>query len=607
MLFGDEMVRKIRLQYGERFQTITVMLIAFAVTSLQFLRFLHVNLDDKYMLYRYALNCALGNGFSFNPGQPVEGFTSFLYVVVMAGIFKAVNLFGSSVSDVARMSAIGKVLSLVFTFITEVYLVLAVKRIVRAGMPVVLICLLLVSFNTEFVFHSTNGLETGLFIAVFTAYLYHLSVMSLGTMRHRRHFFATVLFGALTILARSDGMVFIGTITALWGIGLCMSTGWRVHNVARDLVSMALPVMAVTVAYEVFRYRYFGAWLPNTCNTKFPGASGNVIELAADMSRFTPALGRISGVTIGYVFGPVAVVFVLMSLNVVSGILLYRKKNGFWSDEALFNHLFERRTGAFSLARLLAIFAAAFCIFSIYTLFTGGEWMPGSRYVMHFYPFFAVIGAALFCRILSMVIKNDDKNYFISYVAVCISIVLVSTALLNRDRVIVERSRGVYMVGSDAVVESAHTFAAFKGTLDMNTIFVPYIGLSIELKKRLHSGDTVALYESGAIPLLLGNTVTSIDLSGLNDAYIARQNSDEGWHSVRFSFLYYPTKRVRGPVDRYLVAVRPVFIILDTFVFFRQPVPDMILDGRYRKVENFPGNNLNFFTVYERTATTDSP
>src|SRR6266850_3566739 len=40
--------------------------------------------DDAYIVYRYARNLARGDGFVFNPGERVEGVTCFLWTVVLA-------------------------------------------------------------------------------------------------------------------------------------------------------------------------------------------------------------------------------------------------------------------------------------------------------------------------------------------------------------------------------------------------------------------------------------------------------------------------------------------------------------------------------------------
>ena len=47
-------------------------------------------LDDAYISFRYAENLVAGYGLVFNPGEVVEGYTNFLWVMLVAGL----NLIG---------------------------------------------------------------------------------------------------------------------------------------------------------------------------------------------------------------------------------------------------------------------------------------------------------------------------------------------------------------------------------------------------------------------------------------------------------------------------------------------------------------------------------
>ena len=42
--------------------------------------------DDAYISFRYATNLARGQGLVFNPGERVEGYTNFLWTVIVAGL-----------------------------------------------------------------------------------------------------------------------------------------------------------------------------------------------------------------------------------------------------------------------------------------------------------------------------------------------------------------------------------------------------------------------------------------------------------------------------------------------------------------------------------------
>ena len=40
--------------------------------------------DDAYISYRYAENFIQGNGLVFNPGERVEGYTNFLWIILLS-------------------------------------------------------------------------------------------------------------------------------------------------------------------------------------------------------------------------------------------------------------------------------------------------------------------------------------------------------------------------------------------------------------------------------------------------------------------------------------------------------------------------------------------
>ena len=50
--------------------------------------YLGAMLDDAYIAFRYARQLAAGQGLVFNPGERVEGFTSFSWVLLSAACFR---------------------------------------------------------------------------------------------------------------------------------------------------------------------------------------------------------------------------------------------------------------------------------------------------------------------------------------------------------------------------------------------------------------------------------------------------------------------------------------------------------------------------------------
>ena len=63
---------------------------------------LYFLIDDAFISFRYARNLNDGLGLVFNPGEWVEGYTNFLWVILMAGVMKA----GLPVEIVANVAGI---------------------------------------------------------------------------------------------------------------------------------------------------------------------------------------------------------------------------------------------------------------------------------------------------------------------------------------------------------------------------------------------------------------------------------------------------------------------------------------------------------------------
>ena len=59
-----------------------------ALLLLHSLFYFHYTSDDAYISYRYARNLADGVGLVWNPGEHVEGYSNFLWVVILAGLNK---------------------------------------------------------------------------------------------------------------------------------------------------------------------------------------------------------------------------------------------------------------------------------------------------------------------------------------------------------------------------------------------------------------------------------------------------------------------------------------------------------------------------------------
>ncbi|HEY8172474.1 MAG TPA: hypothetical protein VIH21_05255, partial [Dehalococcoidia bacterium] len=125
------------------------------------LRYARYTSDDSYISYRYAENFASGAGLVWNRGEHVEGYTNFLWVVMLAGFHK----FGADIVLTGRwLGFVLGVAAIAGTYVLTRALVAGeAGKIAGAGAA------LLLAASGPFAVWGTAGLETSLFAALLVA------------------------------------------------------------------------------------------------------------------------------------------------------------------------------------------------------------------------------------------------------------------------------------------------------------------------------------------------------------------------------------------------------------------------------------------------------
>jgi hypothetical protein len=218
----------------------------FAVFAVRYRAYL---IDDAYISLRYSLNLVEGHGLVFNPGERVEGYTNFLWVLLGAAFLAP---------GIDAMTAL-KVVSVLASGVLVAVLLRLEKRVGRGPLPAILWLLLLESWG----YWGTTGMETMLFAASLGAGL----VLAVDEGRDGRFRGSAVCF-LTAALTRPEGVLAFG-LGALVSFGLArVHRGvWAWRSVLRDAAVFGLP----GTLYFVWRWRYFGDLLPNTFHAKVTG------------------------------------------------------------------------------------------------------------------------------------------------------------------------------------------------------------------------------------------------------------------------------------------------------------------------------------------------
>ena len=214
--------------------------------------------DDAFISFRYARNLLEGHGLVFNPGEYVEGYTNFLWVLELAAIW---GLLGIRPEDAAQW------LSVIYTAGTIVVMLWWVARMpalrhrwLVAWMALGLVC----SSATFAVWTSGGGLETRQFTFFALAAVVCLSVFG----QSRWGLLAASLSLAAAALTRPEGLL-LAACGVGWFVGHRLLTTHRLDW--RATLTLAGPFVVLIGAHFLARFRYYGEWLPNTYYAKHVG------------------------------------------------------------------------------------------------------------------------------------------------------------------------------------------------------------------------------------------------------------------------------------------------------------------------------------------------
>lgn len=201
--------------------------------------------DDAFISFRYAQNLIDGHGLVYNAGERVEGYTNFLWTLLVAAGMAAG-------ADAVRFANVAGV---VFFAATALLLLRVSCRIgTGAWFPVAAIGLAAHHHSAVF---ASCGLETAMFAFLLTALL----TVLLEADRPGR-FLCAGLLGVGASMTRPDGLLPYG-VAGLYVLALaCRHRRWS------WFVAIALPGVAIYLPYFAWKWWYYGYPLPNTFYAK---------------------------------------------------------------------------------------------------------------------------------------------------------------------------------------------------------------------------------------------------------------------------------------------------------------------------------------------------
>ena len=309
-------------------QSILVFSLAVVLLLIAGLRLYNYVPDDTFITLRYARNVTRGDGFVFNSGEQVEGYTNFLWLILLATAGK----IGLPVAMTART------LSFLFTLATLLLSGFAVRASARnsgydtwSGALCLFLPPILLAATAPVSAWAASGTE----IPLFTSLLL-LGFIFLREGRSPASVFA--LFGLLG-LVRPEGLLFYG----MAGILLLLRSDKK-----KVLIEGIGIFTALYAPYLIWKWFYFGSLLPNTFYAK------------------TGPFGIMIGNGSRYIAGFIASYGYMLPL----GLLLLKRRVREWNVIL---------PALFVLAHWLSI------------MMLGGDWMPHYRLLLPTLPIAVIV------------------------------------------------------------------------------------------------------------------------------------------------------------------------------------------------------------------------
>ena len=219
--------------------------------------------DDAYIAFRYVSNSIAGYGYVWNPPpfRPVEGYTSFLWVVLLDIVWRLTGITPPQAANwVSLFFGYGQ-LYLAYRFLMRWRLLPEHSR----HRPLYLALLLTgVVTNRTFLTWLSSGLETSLFNFAVIWWAYH----GFASDDQRGPYWSLTLSTSATLIAltRPDGLLFVAPTLVMVTLSQVGEYS-KSKSASRQEFLFLLPLLLIPV-HLLWRYSFYGEWLPNTYYAK---------------------------------------------------------------------------------------------------------------------------------------------------------------------------------------------------------------------------------------------------------------------------------------------------------------------------------------------------
>lgn len=241
-------------------------------------------IDDAGISFAYSRSLAGGHGLVSQPGMvPVEGYSNFLWVILMTPFF-LLGLFDPFLTS--------KIVSFILVGISFLFLHRAAMALTDRRRLVSFISLLFLATNSSFVIWTCSGLENPLYAMLICLLLFqivhHLASAS-GSPASPQMIAVTCSALALT---RPDGIVYTAAFPFVLLIGLLIGQIFA-RELMRRLWKFGATTLGILGTFMLFRLLYFGDIMPNTYYVKGGPGFKEVIDLLTMQEEYLVKLQQL--------------------------------------------------------------------------------------------------------------------------------------------------------------------------------------------------------------------------------------------------------------------------------------------------------------------------
>ena len=220
-----------------------VMIVVLSIWGVMLSSYGFYTVDDAYIIFRYARNCSSGVGLVYNPGIPVDGYTSFLWTILLCIMFRI---------GVQDLDVIVKILGFLLGSIT-LFLVWRLPSFAgrKSFHSLRWVAPLLCTLAPSLVISSVEGLETSLYITLQMV----LIKCWLSDILEGRLSLISGVWGGLLMLARPDGLLLV-LLLLLFFIYFHRCSDHRLVDILRKSTPYIIGCVFIYLPYFLWHFAY---------------------------------------------------------------------------------------------------------------------------------------------------------------------------------------------------------------------------------------------------------------------------------------------------------------------------------------------------------------